>query len=257
MTAKASRSNAHPIVFLHGLGGSRQDWDDVIKHLPQKKDALAIDLPGLTGHKPEPRLDPLELASQVLTSLRHHHAPPYHLCGHSLGARIAGEIAATHPDAAASLCLVGPLGASGYGFTERMKWKAMSRYAVLKSVADDQMRRALAYGFTGTGKAKTAFIERAMASRTGPRAADALRTLEKYVDGVLEAPPLIRQLEKSKVRTLLVAGEDDPLSPPSEVKKLHQAVRGSRFVEIPGGHYPMLEDPARLASLVSTFIEGG
>jgi pimeloyl-ACP methyl ester carboxylesterase len=251
----ASRSTSAPIIFLHGLGGSKQDWDDVIKHLPKKRPALAIDLPGLSGRKPEPKLDPLELAAHVLTAVRHTHTPPFHFCGHSLGGRVVGEIAATHPDMAASICLISPLGASGYGFTDRMKWKAMSRSAVLRNVSDEQMRRALSYGFTGHGKPKAAFIERAMAARTGPHAAESLKALEKYVDGVIDSPPLNRQLDRSRVKALIIAGEDDPLAPSAEVKKLHLAIHGSKFVELPGGHYPMLEDPARLATLISSFIE--
>ncbi len=255
VTAKPARSQASttPIAFLHGLGGSKNDWDEMLKHFPAKNRALTLDLPSI--RRAASGLDPHALAEWVLQELRKNGAAFFHLVGHSLGGRVAGEIAALQPRSVSSISLIGPLGVMSYGLTDRLKWKAMSRAAVLKSVPEDQMKRALGYGFTREGPAKAAFVARAMTARTGKNSSEALESLEKCVDGILQAPPLVKRLEKSAVPGFLIVGSDDPLCPPGDVWKLQRVMSRSQIFELPGsGHYPMIEEPRKTAELVSSFV---
>jgi pimeloyl-ACP methyl ester carboxylesterase len=53
----------------------------------------------------------------------------------------------------------------------------------------------------------------------------------------------------------VVAGALDPLAPPEESKKLLSARPDATFRVLPGlGHYPMLEDPKRLADALADFL---
>src|SRR5437763_1728806 len=61
MSAKTKTSD---VVLLHGLGGSKEDWDAVRAALPRSLHATAIDLPGSPGGpKPLDGYDPASLAS--------------------------------------------------------------------------------------------------------------------------------------------------------------------------------------------------
>src|SRR5258706_9683626 len=144
MSAKTKTSD---VVLLHGLGGSREDWDGVRVLLPRSLHATAIDLPGSPGGpKPLDGYDPASLASWLSAALFRDLVTKVILVGHSVGARAAGELAAAQPGRVEALVLVSPLGATAYSLTEKLKWKAMSRRAVHQNAAARSKRGAAGRG---------------------------------------------------------------------------------------------------------------
>jgi pimeloyl-ACP methyl ester carboxylesterase len=249
------KPKAPPLVLLHGLGGSKDDWNDVRSRLPKSLDVSAIDLPGSAGGpKPLDGYDPASLAAWLSAALFRDLVEKVVLAGHSLGARVAGELAAEQPERVAGLVLLSPLGAAPYSLTEKLKWKAMSRRAILNSVPEAQMRSAAGYGFGVENAGKKAFVSRAMAARTGRDADAVTRAVEKSVDGLLEAPPLAKRLARTRMPLLVISGEVDPLAPPSNARAIEKGRPDARFEELAGvGHYPMLEAPERVAELLALF----
>ena len=51
----ATTPGAEPAVYVHGLGGSSQNFTDVAGLLADRFDGQAVDLPGLRLQRPEPR----------------------------------------------------------------------------------------------------------------------------------------------------------------------------------------------------------
>ena len=49
-------SDAEPALYVHGLGGSSQNWTDVAGLLSYRLDGQAIDLPGFGRSDPAPSL---------------------------------------------------------------------------------------------------------------------------------------------------------------------------------------------------------
>ena len=254
MSARAPRE----VVFLHGLGGTSLDWSDAVSALGAGFHAESIDLPGSPkGPKPLDGYDPGSLARWLSAQLFKDLKTRVALVGHSLGARVAGELAALQPERITALALVSPLGAERYSLTDKLKWKAMSRRAIIQSVPEASMRSASGYGFEVDGPGKKGFVERALAARTGKDADAVARAVEKSVDGILDAPPLAERLRTTKMPLLLVAGARDPLAPPASTKALLKARADARYEELAGlGHYPMLEDPPRVAKLLAAFLKG-
>lgn len=249
----AAKKSKRTLVLLHGLGGSAADWADAGVPLAKHFTIQALDLPGsFRGPKSPDGYEPDTLARWVLGTMPD---GPVFLAGHSLGGRVAGEIAALAPDRVAALALVSPLGAASYGFTETLKWKAMSRRAVLESVPESSLRRAAVYGFEGDAPGKQAFVSRAVEARTGPAGKDVTYATERCVDGVLGAPPLSERLGGTTMPLLVVTGARDPLVPPKDARAILKARPDATFLELPGrGHYALLEDPARLAETLRTFF---
>ena len=245
-----------PVVFLHGLGGSSVDWNAVGKILVKSHPVVSLDLPGGAKALWRGGYDPASLAGWLAIALDEKKAPRIHLVGHSLGGRVAGEFAARDGSRVASLTLVSPLGASGYSLGDRMKWKAMSRAALIRNVPESKMRSALGYGFVDEDSAAArGFVDRAMEARTGAKGAAALAALEKSVDGVLDAPPLTERLRRTVAPLLLLGGSDDPLAPIEETAEIRTARPDAKLTTLIGqGHYPMLEDPARLATALRSFL---
>lgn len=250
MPAKKSKGT---LVLLHGLGGSAEDWAPAAKLLSKDFTVHALDLPGSAGgprtgkgYETEP------LARWVLEKIG---KAPVFLAGHSLGGRVAGEVAALAPARVRALALVSPLGSAPYGFTDRLKWKAMSRRAVIESVPESSLRNAAGYGFAVDGPGRTGFVARSVAARTGPRREEVVTAIELLVDGVLAAPPLADRLKGTSMPLLLVTGARDPLAPAEELRAILGTRRDATLLELPGiGHYALLEDPPRLVRALRDFF---
>ncbi len=249
----AGKKSKPTLVLLHGLGGGAADWADAGVPLAKHFTILAVDLPGSArGPRSTDGYEPEALARWVLGTLPQE---PVLLAGHSLGGRVAGEIAALAPGRVRALALVSPLGAARYGLTDTFKWKAMSRRAVLESVPESSLRNAAAYGFEGSGPAKQAFVDRAVAARTGASGRDVAYATEKSVDGILAAKPLSERLRGTTMPLLVVAGARDPLVPTREARAILEGRPDATFLELPrAGHYALLEDAARLAEVLRDFF---
>lgn len=243
------------IVLLHGLGGSSDDWQAVASELGGF-DARTLDLPGSAkGPKPSDGYAPASLARWVAGEMSKANLEKAALVGHSMGGRVAGELAATEPGRVTALVLISPLGATRYKLTDRLKWKAMSRRAVLTSVPESSMRSAAAYGFQVDGPGRAGWIERTLAARKGVDGAAVARAVEMSVDGILESPPLVERLKSSKTPLLVIAGAEDPLVPKDETDALAKVRADARLVTLPNaGHYALLEDPRRVAKLIAGFV---
>lgn len=253
---KAGKHERAPLVLLHGLGGSAADWDEVAKLLARHFDVHPLDLLGCgSAPKPPAGYDPLSLARYVENEMEERELPRAHVVGHSLGGRVAGELATREPSRVTTLVLVNPVGAVSYGFMDQLKWKGMSRRSILTSVSDSSLRNASAYGFAVESPGKKAFVERTLASRKGPEGTAVARAVEMSVDGVLDAPPLVERLRGTRMPLLILAGALDPLAPPEESRKLLSARPDATFTLLSGlGHYPMMEDPKRLADALRAFL---
>jgi pimeloyl-ACP methyl ester carboxylesterase len=250
MAAKKSKGT---LVLLHGLGGSSEDWAEVATLLAKDFTVRALDLPGSargprpgTGYQMEP------LARWVLGKIG---KEPMFLAGHSLGGRVAGELAALAPGRVRALALVSPLGSAPYGLLDRLKWIAMSRRAVIERVPESSLRNAAGYGFSVDGPGRAGFVARTVAARTGPRCQEVVLAIERLVDGVLAARPLAERLEGTSMPLLLVTGARDPLAPGKELRAILSARKDATFLELRGiGHYALLEDPPRLAATLRDFF---
>ena len=97
---------AQTVVFLHGMGESADAWDAQRAALPPSFDALAIDVFG-SDDEPDGAVE-FSLngaADAVLEQIERHGADKVHLCGLSLGAMIALQVALDHPERVRSLTL--------------------------------------------------------------------------------------------------------------------------------------------------------
>lgn len=93
------------VVFLHGLGEGVDAWDAQRAALPSEVDSIAVDVIG-SGRVHEAVEFTLAGAAEAVTEqIEQQGAETVHLCGLSLGAMIALQIALDHPERVASLTL--------------------------------------------------------------------------------------------------------------------------------------------------------
>jgi pimeloyl-ACP methyl ester carboxylesterase len=80
--------------------------------------------------------------------------------------------------------------------------------------------------------------------------------LSQYHDlKTIDAFDVRDRLATLKPKLLLLRGLDDPNNPPKYEKEMHEAVAGSRYVELSGaGHFPCTEKPEEVNRLIEAFV---
>ena len=100
--------NAEPALYVHGLGGSSQNYTDLAGLLAHRFDGQALDLPGFGYSDPTRRYSLPSFAGTVIGYLEHAGGGPVHLIGNSLGGSIAVRVAGLRPDLVRTLTLISP-----------------------------------------------------------------------------------------------------------------------------------------------------
>jgi pimeloyl-ACP methyl ester carboxylesterase len=104
----AVSTRAEPALYVHGLGGSSQNWTDLAGLLADRLDGQAIDLPGFGRSEPAKRYTPMAMADTVIRYLELSGRGPVHLFGNSLGGAVSVRVAGLRPDLVRTLTLVSP-----------------------------------------------------------------------------------------------------------------------------------------------------
>ncbi|WP_367320962.1 alpha/beta fold hydrolase [Streptomyces sp. HUAS ZL42] len=261
-----AREGLPPALYVHGLGGSSQNWSALMMLLDGIVESEAVDLPGF-GDSPPPDDGDYSVTGHARAVIRHLDAArrgPVHLFGNSLGGAVATRVAAVRPDLVRSLTLVSPalpelrvqrsavptalLGAPGAAalFTRfTREWTAEQR---VRGVM------ALCYGDPGrvTPEAFRHAVEELERRLELPYFWDAMT---RSARGLVNAYTLggqhglWRQAERVLAPTLLVYGGRDQLVGFRMAQRAARAFRDSRLVTLPeAGHVAMMEYPETVAT---------
>ncbi|NEE19109.1 alpha/beta hydrolase, partial [Streptomyces sp. SID7499] len=101
------RAGLPPALYVHGLGGSSQNWSALMPLLSDVVDGEAVDLPGF-GDSPPPDDGNYSVtghARAVIRLLDAEERGPVHLFGNSLGGAVTTRVAAVRPDLVRTLTL--------------------------------------------------------------------------------------------------------------------------------------------------------
>lgn len=96
-----------PLLLVHGLGSSIQDWEYQLPHLQQQRRVVAVDLRGHgRSGKPRERYSMAAFAADVAALIEHLGLPPVHLVGISMGGMVGFQLGVDRPELLRSLCIV-------------------------------------------------------------------------------------------------------------------------------------------------------
>ncbi|MEE9331144.1 MAG: alpha/beta fold hydrolase, partial [Methylophilaceae bacterium] len=101
-----SIGQGQPLILLHGLFGSADNWGAVAKHFSQTHQVISVDL---RNHGRSPHSDSqsyTDMANDLLELCNSLDLDTIHLLGHSLGGKVAMQFATQHPEHVDQLIIV-------------------------------------------------------------------------------------------------------------------------------------------------------
>jgi 3-oxoadipate enol-lactonase/4-carboxymuconolactone decarboxylase len=218
-------TSAPPLLLGPSLGTSYALWDEVAPELSITHRVIRWDLPG-HGGSPAGLIGPgatvADLAALVLALADSLGLERFAYAGVSLGGAVGLHLALHHRERVSSLALI----CSSAHFNGAGPWReraALVRREGLDSLADHADSRWFSGGFT---------VPELVADhrRADPAAYAACCD-------ALAAFDLRGRLAEIAVPTLLVAGREDPATPPAHLREIADAVPGAALVEIPGASH--------------------
>jgi pimeloyl-ACP methyl ester carboxylesterase len=254
-----------PALYVHGLGGSSQNWSALMPRLVDRLDGQAVDLPGF-GHSPPPDDGVYSIAGHARAVVRLLDAAergPVHLFGNSMGGAVAVKVAAARPDLVRTLTLISP--ALPEVPPQRTAWPTVLASVpglpalYMRATRDWPIERraaalfALCYG----DPARINPQARALAAAEYGRRLDLpyfWDSMVRSTRGIVNAyalggqHALWRQAERVLAPTLLVYGGRDRLVSVKAARRASRAFRDARLLIIPdSGHVAMMEYPDLVA----------
>ncbi|MEU6171141.1 alpha/beta hydrolase [Streptantibioticus parmotrematis] len=254
-----------PALFLHGLGGSSQNWSRLMGLLDDVLDSEAVDLPGF-GFSPPPDDGDYSInahARAVVRLLEAEGRGPVHLFGNSMGGAVATRVAAARPELVRTLTLVSP--ALPEIRPQRSAWPTALASVpglprlYMRATRDWSVERrthaliSLCYGDPAAfGEEEMAEAVREYRRRLElPYFWDAMIRSTRGIVNAYTLPgqhSLWRQAGRVLAPTLLVYGGRDKLVSFRMARRAAKAFRDARLLVIPdGGHVAMMEHPRSVA----------
>jgi pimeloyl-ACP methyl ester carboxylesterase len=126
--------SGEPIIIVHGLYGSSDNWLNIAKKLSEKHSIYAIDLRN-HGQSPHSKNFSISvMAEDLYQFVKEHNLKKINLIGHSLGGKISLEFAAKHTEYIKNLIIVdiAPRKYTDDEFEERKKHKEIIN--ILKNI---------------------------------------------------------------------------------------------------------------------------
>ena len=240
-----------PLVLCNGIGARLELLQPFVDALDPQREVVRFDMPGIGG-SPDPvmpyhlwTLAPL--LSGLLDQLGYRQAD---VLGISWGGGLAQQFALRDPDRVRRLVLV----ATATGAMMVPGHPRVLRHMLTPRRHRDPAHAATIageiYGGSMRDESGTGELLRPAAG-PGPGRGYYYQLLAAVGWTSLPLLPLIRQ------PTLILAGDDDPLTPLANARIMHRLIPRSELHIYHGGHLDLVSAPRRMAALVEAFLAAG
>ena len=238
-----------PLLLLHGLGDSHDDWR---MQIPEFAAKYRVIVPDLRGFGASERREPFTIqrhARDMRTLLSALSIERAHVVGLSMGGAVAIELALRAPQVVASLVLVNT--APGFTLTSwqrrRMAWLRVLVALVLGVGGVARVTGKGVFPARNQGRLRKRFIRRASHTSRWVYLAT-LRALTRW--------NAESRLAAIRAPTLIIGAQHD-FTTSAEKRRWCARIPGARFVEIAGSrHHTELDSPERLNHIIQAFVSG-
>lgn len=238
-----------PLLFLHGLGGTRGAWNPQLEQFASTRRCIAWDMPGYGASSREQTLTYKRIADRLVELLDHLDLGAPDVVGLSFGGMHALHTALNYPERVGRLVLADTSPAFGMNGTTPADWKAARTGAI------------------DAGETPASIAPMVLDAIVAKPLDPAIRAelIEAFaripVDGFRAAVDCLPhndirdRLETITHEALVIVGELDEETPVEYAQILHEGLPNSTMVVLPGvGHLSPSEDPNAFNLHVSQFL---
>lgn len=233
-------STETPLVLLHGLMGALSNFEFILDYFKDKRNVVVPMLPIFEMPLKSLGVDGLVDYIESFVTYKKYHSIV--LLGNSLGGHICQLYALRNPKLVSGLVLTGSSGlyenSMGSSFPKRGNY--------------DYIKEKTEMVFFDPKNATKDLIDEVF---------EIVNDLGKCIRIVKTAKSAVRhnlesELPKLKVRTLLIWGRDDEVTPCWVGEKFHDLIAISEFhIFEECGHVPMMEHPEKFNAILSEYLE--
>ncbi|WP_138999253.1 3-oxoadipate enol-lactonase [Rhodococcus zopfii] len=239
--------SAPPVLLLGSLGSDLSMWEPQIAALSPLAHVVAVDH---RGHGKSPVADgPYamdDLGGDVVAVLDALGLDSVHIVGLSLGGAVGQWLAARHPARVRTLTLL----CTSAAFLPAEPWRdraATVRAEGVASIAESIVGRWFTPELAGRDRALITRHIAMVSATSGEGYAGCCEALATW-DGRAD-------LDRIVAPTLVVAGAQDPATPPEVMRQLADGIAGAAFHVVgPGAHLANVEQAGRITALVREHI---
>jgi pimeloyl-ACP methyl ester carboxylesterase len=257
------------VVFVHGLFGQGRNWTTIAKGLAERHRVLLLDLPN-HGHSPwTDRVDYVDMAGMVAAELETL-GEPVTLVGHSMGGKVAMQLALRRPELLRALVVVDiapteyPVSGGRTGDPDEEASPFAGFIAAMRDLDLDALQtrqdadRALAPAVRSR-MVRSFLLQSLVREDTGPgggwRWRLNLELLERDLEalrGFPDPPPGARY----DGPVLWIAGADSHYVLPEDRERMEQLCPSTRLVRVKNaGHWVHSEQPEVFLETLRRFLE--
>ncbi len=253
-----------PLLLLHGIGRSLEDWDEQHARLSAGHELHSLDLPGFGWSDPVAGPTTLESLADALPAYLDAAgvAGPVTAVGNSLGGAVAMTLATRHPDRVRALVLADSAG-FGRQVTVGLRMLAFDPLAtLLMRPTPGNSRRSTRTIFHDPALTTDARVRHAQELSARPTHAATMLDIARDLGTVRGVSsrwrrPLVEGVRESGLPVLAVWGDRDRILPPAHLAAVARELPDARTRLIPDcGHMPQIERPDLFAGLVEDFLSG-
>ncbi|MEV8510029.1 alpha/beta fold hydrolase [Actinoplanes sp. NPDC051475] len=252
-----------PILLLHGIGRSLEDWSPQHERLSGRWRVISVDLPGfgLSDRMPAP-ISLASLADGVLATLDTlGEQRPLHVMGNSLGGAVAMQLLASTPARVSTLTLVN---SAGFGKEVAFFLRALAipglGKRLLRRIDARVARRVERSLFHDRAYVTPERVEFALRVAARPEHALVFLETAQALGGLrgIRGPwrrTLLEEVARHPRPTLIVWGDHDLILPATQLPAARAAFPDARWHLFPDtGHMPQIERADEFADLTELFL---
>ncbi|MBK5435399.1 alpha/beta hydrolase [Pseudomonas sp. TH32] len=244
------------LVFLHGLGASKDQWGPRLYSLVETCNCVFLDLPGEgeSSFDDSQSYSPVAQVARLKGFFEAHAFRELVLIGSSIGGCIACLYAATHPADVSHVIAMAPAGLPAARLSPAMSRFLESGKHPFGYRCVGEMQALWEVVFTRPPKVPV-FLAKALAHKGAQRYGKVRKILDDFKGAGLY--PLQPRLSDVQARTLVVWGSNDRVF---DVSCLHEVYRllpqASTCIIEDAGHVPYLECAEQTLEAIQRFLAG-
>ena len=243
-----------PLFILHGLLGSMDNWRSQAKHLSATQTVITLDL---RNHGDSPHIKGMsyrEMYEDVLKIARAENIECFHLLGHSMGGKVAMQLALAHPEKVKSLIVV-DIAPKPYPLWHQSMFQAVMSAPIETAISRQELDEHLKVAIED--RAERGFMLKNIKRNTGEDKSTFSwkPDLKEISRGYLKIAGFTTALAQYSKTTLFIKGENSPYIQDSDSQLIESLFPNATITTIKNSaHLPHIQQKDTFFEAVSSFL---